>query len=232
MPTATFRCDSCGAALTVLPAADLLSCGYCGSCSSLRSNLERPAATSLSPAQEQELARIDREWEQEKAPYLILRRDGSRTAPKPVVVLVGGFAYLLFVGCFDCAACSVAAEQVAEGQGPPLFPWAPFLCLPLLGVVFTFAGICGITHEFKKARRYLEASQRYRRRRAEITALPRRRVPGPCQVLGTWLGSAYWWAADALEETKGFYYIHYPGWGARFDKWVPRDRIRFPEDEE
>jgi hypothetical protein len=178
------------------------------------------------------VVRIDREWEQEKSQYLTVRRDGSRTTPKPAVVLFGGMAYLLFIVCFDLGACTIAAEQVAEGKGPPAFPWAPFLCLPLLGAIFTFVGFCGITQEFKKALKYREAYGRYRRCRAKVSLLPRHQVPGPCQVLGSWLGSAYWWTAEALEETKGLYRIHYRDRSTLYERWVPRDQIRFPEDEE
>jgi hypothetical protein len=235
MSTSTFRCESCGAALTVTPAADFVSCRYCGSWWCLQSSVDlaRPASPALSPAQEAALAALDREWDKEKEPYLILRRDGSRSAIKPAPILFGGGAYLLFIGCYDVGACVAALQQMAEVKDTAVVPWAPFLLLPLLGAIFTFIGVCLIPEDFKKALRYREACRRYRARRAAITLLPRRQVPGRCQARGKdWLGSESWYMADALEEARGNYRIRYQGWSDRYDKWVPRDQVRFPEDEE
>jgi hypothetical protein len=208
MPTTTFRCDG-------------------DPPSSQHVVLPSPS----DPAQEQELGRLDRDWEQEKAQYLTTCRDGRRFVAKPAGILAGGAAYLLLMACYNAGAWTVAAEQVAKGEGPPAFPWAPFLCLPLLGAAFTVAGVAVCVAQFRAALRYRAALRRYRERRAAITPLPRRQVPGPCQALGcTWTGE-YWYAADALDEVRGVVFrVRYRSWGQ--DVWLSRDRVRFPEDEE
>jgi hypothetical protein len=48
------------------------------------------------------------------------------------------------------------------------------------------------------------------------------------QLEAQWEGQ--WWPAVLLQEKGGKYLVHYPGWDASWDEWVPRDRLRFPRD--
>jgi hypothetical protein len=43
-----------------------------------------------------------------------------------------------------------------------------------------------------------------------------------------WHGT--WWAAEVVAKKRGFYKIHYTGWGPEWDEWVepPRMRTRAP----
>src|SRR5262245_4758307 len=97
MSTTTFRCDSCGAPFEVRAAAEFLSCRHCGSCAPFPSH-DKPSqpvsAPPPDPAQERELERLDREWDQEKAPYLTACRDGRRFVAKPAGIVAGGVVYL------------------------------------------------------------------------------------------------------------------------------------------
>jgi hypothetical protein len=234
MSTTTFHCESCGAALGVRPAADFLSCVYCGTWSHLPSKLTPANPTpppAVDPEVESELARIDREWDKEKEQYLIFSRDGRRQVVKPIHVLAGGMVLLFFLGGWDVLACVAAADQIADSESQPPFAWAPVLCLPLVGALATVVAVGALAEEFKRSLRYRAAYRRYKLRRAAISPLARRQVPGPCQVLGKSIGSNTWWMAEARAETHGLYHIHYRGWNDRYDTWVPREFVRFPEDE-
>jgi hypothetical protein len=39
-----------------------------------------------------------------------------------------------------------------------------------------------------------------------------------------------WWPAEILEAKAGRYLIHYTGWDASNDEWVPRERLQFEKD--
>jgi hypothetical protein len=153
---------NCGAPLAVDSGANPLACDYCNSWAAVS-----PRRVS---EQERELARLDVEWEKEKAPYLTVFRDGRRRAVAPWAVVAGGMVLLLFLAFFDVGACVIAADQAASSEDALAVAWAPFLGLPLLGALFTFVSLCALRAELRKSLRYREAYRRYRGRREAIGA--------------------------------------------------------------
>lgn len=164
------NCQNCGAPLRSGPPGTLLHCLYCGS--THRPFFTPPVARIMPDRQSEELARIDREWEEERQPYLWSLRDGSKSPITPFQVLLGGMAYLTFIAFYDVGACVAAADMAQNANPPPAVPWAPYLGLPLLGAIFTFVGICLIARNFKKALRYRVLYRRYLRRRGAACSSP------------------------------------------------------------
>ena len=119
-------------------------------------------AGHLSEVREQnELARIDREWEMERERYMVHGRYGRRDIPTPV----GSIVMALVVGGFG-VFWTVMAFSMSSGfpdEGPmPLFK----TCFPLFGVLFTVGGVVQAVRAYNKANQYRQAEAAYRARRA------------------------------------------------------------------
>lgn len=110
-----------------------------------------------------ELARIDREWEIEREQYLVSDRYGQQHVPTPGistgVAILGG----LFGVFWTILATSIAGAFPRQGA----FGIAKVL-LPLFGVFFTVAAISYGLYCRSKAKRYLKAFEKYKARRAGV----------------------------------------------------------------
>jgi hypothetical protein len=100
-----------------------------------------------------DLARLDREWEAERARYLITGRSGARYVPS--------------------VAASVIAAVVTVGVGLLWIAAAAWLMnrlgpFPLLGLFFVALGLWVSISSFRKALGYRRAYEAYRRRRARL----------------------------------------------------------------
>lgn len=101
-----------------------------------------------------ELARLDREWEMEQEKYVVRGRYGTRRAPNAgagllAALVVGGFGLFWTI--------------TAASMGAPVF-------FPIFGVIFILIGVgAGIT-ETVKAGEYQQAQQQYQQRRNELLA--------------------------------------------------------------
>jgi hypothetical protein len=112
-----------------------------------------------------ELERIDREWQIEKEKYMVADKYGRRHIPTAGagkgIALVGG----VFGTFWTIMALSITS-------GAPDF--GPFmiakLFFPLFGVAFTVGAIWGGMHMVKKAKAYDEAFAAYQKRRAAVKA--------------------------------------------------------------
>lgn len=104
-----------------------------------------------------ELARLDREWEIERERHMIVGRHGHRMVPRRGASVMGGIV-ITFFGLFWTF---VAASFVGGFDGG-------FGCFPLFGILFVIFGIAMSIHSFAKANQYEEAFQAYQRRRQDL----------------------------------------------------------------
>ncbi|MES2464066.1 MAG: SHOCT domain-containing protein [Armatimonadota bacterium] len=108
---------------------------------------------------ENELARIDREWDQEREAYLVTGRYGARHLPSEGsglagIFLGGGFALVWTVLAFSMGAPVVFA---------------------LFGIVGVIAAVGMGIAEMEKAERYRETERRWRKRREALLSRARER---------------------------------------------------------
>jgi hypothetical protein len=125
-----------------------------------------------------ELARIDREWEIEREQYMMTDKYGNRQVPTPGMSLVMAVVIGIFGIGWTIMAFSITSSGPQEGG------FEVFSCLfPLFGIVFTCVGIGVGINAYAKAQKYQEALAAYQRRRAQVRpgqfdAQPER-DPGP-----------------------------------------------------
>ncbi|MDY3552416.1 SHOCT domain-containing protein [Gemmata sp. JC717] len=110
-----------------------------------------------------ELERIDREWEQEREQYMTTGKDGSRHVP----TAGDGLVTASFTGVFG-ALWTILAFSIMDFEsnfGPPLVIRIVF---PLFGAVFAAFGIWAGIQTAQKAEAYTQAHAAYQRRRAAL----------------------------------------------------------------
>src|SRR5262245_35455106 len=104
--------------------------------------LATPATEHLEEIRNQnEVAQLDREWQNERERYMIAGRYGARYVPNRATSLIGGIVIAGFGTLWTVMAMSMGA--------PGLFP--------LFGVIFVLAGIGMSVYSFIKAGEYEEA---------------------------------------------------------------------------
>lgn len=110
-----------------------------------------------------ELARIDREWEQEKERYTVPGQHGRREIPTAGAGVGGG----IVIGVFGVIWTAMAVA--ITGSAPNFGPFAiAKLAFPLFGVLFTAGGIWMGIHVYRKADAYNKAFAAYQQRRAAV----------------------------------------------------------------
>jgi hypothetical protein len=107
---------------------------------------------------ENEVARLDREWQLSRERYMVAGRYGNRYVPSRGQSVLGGVIVVAF-GIFWTAT--------AASMGAGLFP--------LFGVIFILLGAGMSVYSYSKAGEYEEAYQKYQRRRAELLGQSRQR---------------------------------------------------------
>ena len=114
-----------------------------------------------------ELARIDREWEVEKEQYMVADRYGRRHVPTTGV----GYGSAVVGGLFG-VLWTVMAVSITGGHpdAPPGFGPPPIvrIVFPLFGVLFTVGAVCYGLHCVRKAEAYNRALAAYQARRAAV----------------------------------------------------------------
>jgi len=110
-----------------------------------------------------ELARIDREWELEKEQYMITDRNGQRHIPTPGEGIGGA----IIIGVFGIfwTIMAIAITGGAPDEGP--FSVAKVI-FPLFGVAFTIFGVYQGIQAYGKAEAYNQALAAYQARRAAV----------------------------------------------------------------
>jgi hypothetical protein len=167
MTTEKLNCNNCGATLEVPTTARFVTCSQCGT----QLSIQRSGGVSYTEAasgpalremadrldeitRQNELARIDREWEIEREQYMRFGRYGARYRPTVamsvttgVIGLVGGAFWTLFT-------LSVVQPMGAFG-----------LFFPLFGVFFMAMGVGTALYNYNLAQRYDQGYAAYQQRR-------------------------------------------------------------------
>lgn len=175
METVPVNCNNCGAPLEVAAGAHYATCGHCGARLAVRRTgsaastevLEKLDRTTEKLAdhlatltRQNEVERVDREWEREQAGYLITGENGARNLPTQRA----GVVIALIMGGFGLIWTAFAAS------------FAPFP-FPLFGLVFVgFAVYAGLL-QVKSAGKLADAEARYHERRREAL----RKDPPPAE---------------------------------------------------
>lgn len=165
------NCNGCGAALDVGPDTRFVTCAQCGARLAVKRSesaayteilegLERKTdaiAEQLAEIQRQnELERIDREWEQERRQWFTRNKDGSMSEPSAAMGVVMAIVAAVFGVFWVGFAASMGAPCMFMVMGGGICG---------LAVVLGFAAV-------QKAKHYEEARLRYRKRRAAATDEP------------------------------------------------------------
>jgi DNA-directed RNA polymerase subunit RPC12/RpoP len=177
MQVESINCNHCGANLEVSPTTQFVTCKYCGSRLAVRrteSTTYTELIDALAPplnamaeqmghiAHEQELARIDREWEVERQQYLITNRQGVPQVPNATMSVIGGIVITVFGIIWTVIASSITSSFPGEMAGGFVS------CFPLFGVLFVVAGIAVSIYSYQKALAYQQAYAQYQQRRAAV----------------------------------------------------------------
>lgn len=167
MKILSLSCQHCGAPLDVPESARYITCKFCDARLEVKhegdvafteqlGEIERKTDQLIDEVSrlklQNELARIDREWDQERESYMITKKDGRLSEPNQATAMLGMVVGVGF-GIFWIAA--VSATPAA-----PLF--VP-IGVVIIGVVL-FTGI----HGFQKADQYEAAKKRYDRSRSDV----------------------------------------------------------------
>jgi hypothetical protein len=185
MPDEILNCNECGALIQVPDAARYVTCNRCGAHLTVQrtgiatyteaarrpppeSGPTDPALREMSERLEQleyenELARIDREWEMERERYMVTSRYGRRYVPSAAAAVVMGVVAVGFGLFWAFMAFSIVPAFGGFGAAFPLF-----------GLVFIAFGAGVSIYQYTKAQQYQAAYAEYQRRRAEALDRMRR----------------------------------------------------------
>ncbi len=163
-------CGNCGAPLQVPPGVRFITCNHChtslavhrSETATYTEKLDEIDARTQEMAGElaqlrndAELARLDREWEQERQSYLIKNNEGQLVEPTAGGSVVTGVLTAIF-GAFWTAMTSHIG-----GGGFALF-----------GVLFIAIGVGSALYAYSKANELEAARTRYQDRRRQLSAEP------------------------------------------------------------
>ena len=174
MPLESITCNHCGAPLEASTSTNFITCNHCGRQLVIRRTggatyteqleeidrrTERMAEQLDTLAQETELSRLDREWEQEREQYMMTGKHGRRYLPSATGSVVGGLIAAGF-GAF----WTVMAFAITRFAPFPLIG----IIFPLFGILFIVAGLAAAYRGYHKAQGYEQAHRAYQQRRAEL----------------------------------------------------------------
>jgi hypothetical protein len=174
----SLNCNECGALLQVPTVARYVTCNRCGAhlvvqrtgISTHTESARRPPPERDAPdlamremadrmehlEHQNELMRIDREWEMERERYMVTSRYGRRYVPSMVAAVAMGVISVGFGLVWVFFAFSMASN--AGGAFGAVFP--------LFGLLFIAVGVGTSIYQFSKAQQYQSAYTDYQRRRA------------------------------------------------------------------
>jgi hypothetical protein len=187
-------CSQCGEQLQVPDTTRYVTCGQCRTSLVVRrsgssiftepvagASPAPPASRATSPdlrdlqrqqeinRLENELNRLDIDWEREKEGYKVSGRYGHRYLPKKGASVIGGVVITVFGIFWTFMAFGITTgfnrDVPGNGGGGPGFP---FTCFPLFGVLFIVVGIGTSVYAYHKAGQYERAEQRYFDRKARL----------------------------------------------------------------
>jgi hypothetical protein len=169
-------CNQCGARLEVASSTRFVTCRACGAQLAVQrsgtATYTEPASPQGDPlarvsehlgeiSQQNELARIDREWELEREQYMVWGRYGQRwVTTRPMAVGVG------LIGAVFGVFWTVMAFSITS-QFPPGFGIGPAI-FPFFGLVFIAAAVGMGIYWYSRAAQYEQAQARYQERRQKL----------------------------------------------------------------
>jgi DNA-directed RNA polymerase subunit RPC12/RpoP len=178
MELITIACNNCGAPLRVPHSANYVTCNHCGSQLAVKRNENVTYTEKIKEIDERtkqidertedmqeelgrlridnELARIERDWEREKESYMITDKHGHKRIPTTTGSVFGGIVIVVFGIIWTAMASQM-------GGGPGVFGF-----FPLFGIVFILFGVGMSIYSFSKASDYARAERAYRRRRSAL----------------------------------------------------------------
>jgi len=164
-------CNSCGAPLSVPPAANYIKCNHCHTQLHVRrdegvtftESIEQLHQTTKALEQhvarltaQQQTADLDRQWEQRKDDFMITGKHGRKSLPTKTGAMIGGVIIAAFGLIWTVMAFGITASS----------PFPGTFLFPLFGLVFVGGGIFNAINAAKKASEYEKAHAEYRRERS------------------------------------------------------------------
>lgn len=169
MELTSVNCNNCGAPLEVAAGTNFVTCGHCGSrlavkrtgssaytelLEKLDQKTDAMAEQLAEIVRQNELERIDREWEREQQRYMITTKHGARHEPNAV----GGMVMAVVMAVFGVFWIGFTASMGAPGF------------FPAFGVIFIIVAIGSGVWQMNKASEYEAAKTAYQRRRRRAMA--------------------------------------------------------------
>ncbi|MBU1068601.1 hypothetical protein KJ975_03440 [Myxococcota bacterium] len=167
LKTLTLSCNECGAPIDVPGSTNFFTCNFCGSRLSVQRTegasytktleaLDRKTETLAREVEvlklQNELERIDREWQEELKQYMVRDNDGHQSVPTAGGSIFGGFVATVFgIGWIYNAVSMDAPALVA-----------------LVGLGFIGLGLYMGYSGYNKSLTYKAAHQRYQNRRDDL----------------------------------------------------------------
>jgi hypothetical protein len=165
MELLSLTCGHCGAPLEVPQGTRYVTCGYCSSklevhhsggaiytevLEALQKRTEALADDVEILKLQNELERIDREWQADRESCMIRGKNGAMSEPSPVAGTIVGIFVIAF---------GIFWTVMAGCMFPPM---------ALFGLVFIGAAIYGVVNNLNKSNALIANRQRYEQRRAEV----------------------------------------------------------------
>jgi len=160
-------CNHCGAPLEVSAGARFATCAHCGSrlaihrtpsaaytevMEQIGQHTERMAESLDTIRLQNELERLDREWQMERETLLVRSKNGSTSEPSAAGGMIGAGIAAVFGVFWTIGAASM---------GAPAF-------MVLFGMIFVALAIFGGVSAVTGAQKYSDTEEAYRRKRDEI----------------------------------------------------------------
>lgn len=186
MKLLTLTCQQCGAPLEVPAKIKQLTCQFCGTrlqvqrtgsaaytevLDEVAESVARVAETTEQLRIEQEISRLDREWQLGRERFMVRGKDGQLSVPGKTGVMFGGaiavvfgIFWMLFAGGI---ATLIGSGIHAAGGGPlSLLPGL----FPCFGLLFIGVAIFGTISAFRKADDFARHQQQYHAERSRLLA--------------------------------------------------------------
>lgn len=159
----SLQCNACGVSLEVPPNANFIKCNHCGTSLAVRRNenvtfteaIEQLNSTTENLAhrvdeltRQNQVAELDRRWEQERESYMVSTKNGQRLPSRGSAV--GG------------------VFGVVVGTVWGVFAGAAFPPFALFGALIVIFSIYGMVSESNKVTKYERAKREYERYRASL----------------------------------------------------------------
>ncbi len=168
MTTERLNCNQCGATLDVPTSANFVTCNACGA----QLTVKRSGGVSYTEASsgpvlremadrldeltcQNELARIDREWDIEQQTYLRTGRYGQRYRPTVGMSIFTGVVAVIGGGIWTLFTLSITSGMGGFG-----------VVFPIFGVFFVAMGVGMAIYNYNLATRYEQGYQAYQERPA------------------------------------------------------------------